>query len=69
MKPKKQRAYWAKRVEYFTTSAVAHQRAGTLRLREPVRHVQVRHEGGKFAVSYSVATWYLDELTRAGFEL
>lgn len=69
MKRKKQQAYWAKRSEYFVTSSLAHQRAGVLRLHDSVRHVQVRHEGGRYAVSYAVAQWYLKELASAGLEL
>ena len=57
--------YWEKRTERFCEGPAAQERAGRLRMHEHVTHVKVHQENREYVVSYSVAKWYLEELTKA----
>ena len=65
MKRRREKGYWEKRTERFTNGTAAQERAGSLRMHEHVAHVKVSKEGHEYVVSYSVAKWYLEELTKA----
>ncbi len=65
MKRRREKGYWEKRTERFAEGPAAQERAGRLRMHEHVAHVKVSHEGPEYLVSYSVARWYLEELTQA----
>jgi hypothetical protein len=69
MRKKKVKGYWVKLSEEFTNGQEAKARAGELRIREHVAHVKVDKVGKKYIVSYSVAKWYLEELSKAGLKL
>jgi hypothetical protein len=71
MKRKKERGYWEKRSERYTDGNQAKTRAGLLRNHgsRNVGHVRVDRDGDDYVVSYSVATAYLEELSRAGIDL
>ena len=62
MRRQRQKDYWVKKAERYATAAAAQARAGSLRLHEHTAHVRVRPAADGYAVSYSVAGWYLDEL-------
>ena len=65
MKRNREKGHWEKRSERFAVGAAAQERAGRLRMHEHVAHVKVSHDGQEYLVSYSVAKWYLEELTQA----
>jgi hypothetical protein len=65
MKRNREKGYWEKRTERFAEGAAAQERAGRLRMHEHVAHVKVSQESREYLVSYSVAKWYLEELTQA----
>lgn len=69
MSKKKEKNYWTKKDESFRDGRAAQARAGALKMHEHVAHVTVRKEGESYVVAYSVATWYLEELKRAGTDL
>jgi hypothetical protein len=69
MHSKKEKNYWQKCKERLRDRPAAQARAGALRAHAHVSHVKVEKLGDAYAVSYSVAKWYLDELRAAGIEL
>lgn len=69
MRRPRAKGYWAKRSEDFGSGAEAQARAGRLRSHEHVAHVKVAKESDRYVVSYSVAGWYLEELSQAGGKL
>ena len=69
MRRKREKGYWEKRTETFATGTEAKARAARLRAEENVAHVLVDRQGEDYAVSYSVAKWYLEELAKAGIRL
>lgn len=68
-KDRKVKNYWIKKKEGFADSTEAKSRAGQLRSYKHVAHVTVRKCNDKYVVSYSVAKWFLDELSSAGIDL
>lgn len=69
MRQKREKGYWVKQSERFADGSRAKSRAGELRQREHVAHVKVGRVGNEYVVSYSVAKWYLEDLSRAGLKL
>lgn len=69
MNIKKQKGYWIKKKETFTDGSEAKVRAKQLRGHEHIEHVQMRKVAEKYAVTFSVAKWYLEDLERAGIKL
>jgi hypothetical protein len=69
MRRKKEKGYWEKRTERFSDGTTAKSRAGILRSHEHVAHVHVDKIYTEYVVLYSVAKWYLKELTKAKIKL
>ena len=70
MKKKRVKNYWAKRTERFQNMGPAKSRAIEIRGHEHTAHVKVdKISDDEYAVSYSVARWYLEELDKAGLKL
>jgi len=69
LKRKREKGYWEKRSEKFKDGTGAKSRAAELRSHDCVAHVQVEKAGGSYIVAYSVASWYLEELSKAGVKL
>ncbi len=69
MKRKKKRGYWVKKKEGFADGTEAKSRAGQLRAYENVAHVTVEKVNERYVVNYSVAKWFLDQLSLAGIDL
>jgi hypothetical protein len=69
VKSRREKGYWHKRKEVLPSGPQAQQRAGRLREHTGVAHVTVDKEAGGYAVRYSVAAWYEQELERSGVRL
>jgi hypothetical protein len=69
MSSKREKGYWIKRTERFTSSEAARSRAGHLRSQEHVSHVKVQPGKEGFEVSYAVAEWYVTAMQQAGVRL
>jgi hypothetical protein len=69
MKPKREKGYWLKKKETYSTGTKAQTRAGHLRSHEHVSHVKVDKHDDEYIVAYSVAKWYVAELEKAGIVL
>jgi len=59
---KREKAYWLKKSEHFTTGAAAKERAGILRMNEHTAHVTMTKKDKVYLVQYSVAKWYWEVL-------
>lgn len=69
MRRKREKGYWLKKTERFSSGAAAKARAGQLRASEHVAHVVVDQQNEEYVVSYSVAKWYVEEMKKAGITL
>ena len=65
----REKGYWLKKKEWFDTGAAAKERAAVIRDNEHTAHVLVDNKDGRFVVAYSVAKWYVEELSRVGVKL
>ena len=66
---KKEKGYWEKKKESFSSMADAKARAGTLRSQQHISHVVVDKKGDEYVVAYSVAKWFLEEAQKAGIKI
>ena len=69
MKRKKQKGYWEKRKESFNDGSQAKSRARHLRSYEHIAHVTVERIRDRYVVNYSIAKWYLEQLSSSGGKL
>lgn len=69
MRNKKQKGYWLKKTESFTSGTEAKSRAKDLWAHEHIEHVQVDKAKGGYQVSFSIAKWYWEDMQRAGVKL
>ena len=69
MRRKREKGYWEKRMETFSTGTEAKARAARLPTDQNVAHVHLDRKGQEYVVSYSVAKWYLEELRKADIQL
>jgi len=69
MRRKREKGYWERRKERFSSGREARSRAGRLRDHAHVEHVKTAREADDYIVTYSVAAWYLAELEKAGIRL
>lgn len=69
MKRKRERGYWAKKMETFPSGHEAKTRASLLRSYEAVQHVKVDQSKTGYVVQYSVAKWFVEECRRAKIKL
>lgn len=69
MKGKRERACWGERTERFADGVAARSRVGHLRSQPNVSHVTIEKDGAEYAVSFSVAKWYVAEMQKAGVKL